>query len=158
MAIWLPYYQALCEHTKHGHWCFGHLSPKQIYFKLVNMFLCKCLAHVCGVSGGHKRMSEPLELEVQTVLNLLIWLLKPELRSCGRAVGISGMLGVVVLGDNKATWENIVVVWFCLPTTHVHCWNLRESSWLNLVLVRLFQICIRIVELVFLMRISGWTQ
>ena len=53
-----------------------------LFFKKICVCVCVC---VCGVHGGQKRVSDPLELELQVVVSRLMWVLVTELRSSTRA-------------------------------------------------------------------------
>lgn len=53
-------------------------------FLLLSMHLCECVHMSTGAFGGQERVSDALELELETVVSCYAWVLGPELRSCGR--------------------------------------------------------------------------
>lgn len=61
--------------------------------------VCACVcahAHACdtcmpGTSGGQKRVSNPLELELQVAVSFLIGFLGTEFRSCIRTSALNGV-------------------------------------------------------------------
>lgn len=50
------------------------------------MFACRHVHVSTGVYRGQKNPSDPLELQLQSDMRLLVWLLQAELRSYARAV------------------------------------------------------------------------
>lgn len=54
----------------------------QSFFLKVCLYLCACLC----VHGHQNRVSDPLELDFQEVMNLLAWVLGTETQFSGRAV------------------------------------------------------------------------
>ena len=52
-------------------------------------FICLCIyVHACGTYRGQKRISDPLELELQVVMSCLIWVQGTEIKPSGRASSI----------------------------------------------------------------------
>ena len=47
---------------------FNGISLFYLLFICVCVCVCECMPHICGVWGGQKRVSDPLELELKVVV------------------------------------------------------------------------------------------
>jgi hypothetical protein len=76
------------DHCNGGVWGWGVGCKVYFIFNYVYSFVSVCGDPYvnAGASGGQRRMSDSLELELQAVVRYLMWVMGTELRSSGRVV------------------------------------------------------------------------
>lgn len=67
------------------------ISLTFIFILSIGVFTCMdvCVFCVCSTCAGQKRVSEPMELELQTALSSPVWVLGTEFWSSARAAGVT---------------------------------------------------------------------